>query len=126
MSQPPGFVNPTKPTHVCRLQKSLYGLKKASQAWFKCLRDALVHFDFKPSYTNQSLFCYTHDSNHAFVLVYVDDLIVIGSTQAFVDSIITYLNSKFALKIMGDLSYFLGIEVHWDRHGLTLSQTKYI
>ncbi|CAN1152879.1 Retrovirus-related Pol polyprotein from transposon RE1 [Linum perenne] len=126
MSQPPGFINPVYPNHVCLLKKSLYGLKQAPRAWFACLRDALYGFGFKGSKTDHSLFYYNTGGDIIFVLVYVDDIIVTSSRPSLAATLVKHLHARFSIKELGDLHYFLGIEVHRTQDGMTLCQAKYI
>ncbi|KAD2393896.1 hypothetical protein E3N88_40873 [Mikania micrantha] len=99
MKQPPGFVDPTKPDHVCLLHKSLYGLKQAPRAWFNRLSTALQQ---------------------------LDDIIITGNHKEAVADVITRLSSLFAVKDLGRLHYFLGIEVVHHNSDLLLCQRKYI
>ena len=126
MKQPPGFIDPTKPDHVCLLHKSLYGLKQASRAWFHRLSTALIQLGFSGSKTDPSLFILNSGNTMVYVLVYVDDIIITGNNQPAIDRIIDRLSSTFALKDLGQLHYFLGIEVVHDIKNLVLSQRKYI
>ncbi|KAL1206220.1 Retrovirus-related Pol polyprotein from transposon RE2 [Cardamine amara subsp. amara] len=84
MKLPPGFRH-THPDKVCRLQKSIYGLKQAPGCWFKKLSDALLQFGFKQSYDDYSLFSYTKQGMKIRVLIYVDDLD--PKINAFLDSL---------------------------------------
>jgi histone deacetylase 1/2 len=126
MVQPPGF-EATDKTLVCKLNKALYGLKQAPRAWFERLRSALIKLGFQPSKCDPSLFI-LHTSQHTiFLLVYVDDIIITGSSANLIQQLIHKLNSEFSLKDLGKLDYFLGIEVHHSSFGsLLLTQTKYI
>ncbi|MCH80541.1 retrovirus-related Pol polyprotein from transposon TNT 1-94, partial [Trifolium medium] len=126
MVQPPGF-EATDKSLVCKLQRALYGLKQAPRAWFERLRSALVKLGFVPIKCDPSLFT-LHVKHHTiFLLVYVDDIIITGSSNGLIQQLIHKLNSEFSLKDLGKLDYFLGIEVHHDKSGsLLLSQTKYI
>jgi histone deacetylase 1/2 len=126
MTQPPGFVSADS-SLVCKLNKALYGLKQAPRAWFERLRSALVKMQFVPSKCDPSLFT-LHTSLHTiFLLVYVDDIIITGSSSDLIQQLIQKLHSEFALKDLGKLDYFLGIEVHHSNSGsLLLTQTKYI
>lgn len=126
MTQPLGFVDPTKPDHVCLLKKSLYGLKQAPQAWFSCLSDALIQFGFNDSHIDQSLFYYSAGDLRAYFFIYIDDIILKSSSLAFTSKVISFLNNKFSLKELGDLHYFLGIEAYWDKECVLLAQSKYI
>jgi histone deacetylase 1/2 len=126
MIQPPGFEVHDK-SLVCRLNRALYGLKQAPRAWFERLRDTLKSFGFVGSKCDSSLFIYCHNSITVYLLVYVDDIIITGSSSTFVQNIIDKLHSTFALKQLGDLEYFLGVEVHSLPNGtLHLTQSKYI
>ncbi|GJX05812.1 putative RNA-directed DNA polymerase [Tanacetum coccineum] len=124
MKQPPGFIDPQRPNHVCLLHKSLYGLKQAPRAWFERLSKAL--FDgFKGSKTDPSLFIYSRGDTLLYILVYVDDIIVTGNNRGTIDNMICQLGSAFALKDLGSLNYFLGIEIV-PHVSILLSQKKYI
>ena len=126
MEQPQGFEDPTHPELVCKLHKSLYGLKQAPRAWFLCLSQALLELGFVGSSVDTSLFCFHCDSVSIFLLVYVDDIIVTSNTPAAIGALISQLKCEFALKDLGDLSFFLGIQAHRNSHGLHLHQGKYV
>jgi len=127
MVQPLGFVS-TDSTLVCKLRKALYGLKQAPRAWFERLKAALVHFGFVPSRCDPpSMFTKHAIKQSTFILVYVDDIIITGSSKSFIHQLVQHLNLEFHLKDLGKLDYFLGIEVlHSDTGSLLLTQTKYI
>ncbi|GJZ48293.1 retrovirus-related pol polyprotein from transposon TNT 1-94 [Tanacetum coccineum] len=126
MKQPPGFIDPQRPNHVCFLHKSLYGLKQTPRAWFERLSKALIDLGFKGSKTDPSLFIYSCGNTLLYILVYVDDIIVTGNNKGTIDNIICQLRSAFALKDLGSLNYFLGIEIVPHVSGILLSQKKYI
>ncbi|XP_073355569.1 uncharacterized protein [Aegilops tauschii subsp. strangulata] len=124
--QPPGFVDPDKPFHICKLDKSLYGLKQAPRAWYSRLSSKLHTLGFVPSKSDTSLFIYNKSNTVIFVLIYVDDIIVTSSSNEAVTALLKDLQSDFALKDLGDLHFFLGIEVKRNQEGgLHLSQEKY-
>lgn len=126
MIQPPGFASENK-NLVCRLHRALYGLKQAPRAWYERLHGALKQFGFKPSRCDPSLFTLSHNGHGLFVLVYVDDIIITGSSTPMIQHLINKLNAKFALKQLGDLDYFLRLEVKKQQDGsLFLTQTKCI
>jgi hypothetical protein len=125
MTQPLGFVDPNFPTHHCKLDKALYGLKQAPCAWYAHLSDKLQFIGFQPSQADVSLFYYLKGSVVIFLLVYVDDIIVASSSSAAVTTLLRDLGGDFALKDLGHLHYFLGIEVHLTPNSLCLSQSKY-
>jgi histone deacetylase 1/2 len=126
MVQPAGYVDSRFPHHVCKLEKSLYGLKQAPRAWFARLSSRLQELGFIPSKADVSLFVYKHDSITIYMLVYVDDIIVVSSTAKAADHLLAKLRQTFPVKDLGHLGYFLGIEVKHQRSSLHLSQQKYI
>ena len=126
MTQPEGFVNSQYPTHVCKLVKALYGLKQAPRAWFEKLKFIVLKWGFIESKADASLFIYSCHNQFLALLVYVDDIILTGSDLSLIDKLIKDLHTSFALKDLGDLHYFLGIEVFRDATGLYLTQSKCI
>ena len=124
MEQPLGFVDPKQPHLVCKLHKSLYGLKQAPRAWFEKLRNALLAFGFITARSDQSLFIRFTTTHTIFVLVYVDDILVTGCNSEEVQTIINKLNKSFTLKDLGEVDYFMGIQVRHTTEGLHLSQTS--
>ena len=112
--------------HVCHLHKAICGLKQAPRAWYHKLCTFMLSLDFITSRTNSSLFVYSRGNVHLYFLVYVDDLIIIGSDPSLVDTIIRQLDSKFSTKDLGVRSYFYGVEVLATSTSLLLSQQKYV
>jgi len=112
MRQPPGYESKSFPNYVCKLDKALYGLKQAPRAWFARLSKKLVELGFKGSKADTSLFYYSRGDITMFVLIYVDGIIVASSRQEAVPAVLNDLQKDFALKDLGDLHYFLGIEVN--------------
>jgi hypothetical protein len=125
MSQPQGFVDPQHPHYVCKLHKSIYGLKQAPRAWFERFTGQLLQFGFVASTADSSLFICKTKTTIAYLLLYVDDIVLTSNTPTFLDQLIHHLNSVFELKDLGSLNYFLGIQVTRDSTGLHLSQAKY-
>ena len=126
MNQPPGFES-SDPTLVCKLHKAIYGLKQAPRSWFTKLSCTLEDLGFHSTKSDTSLFIQFTNTSTIFVLIYVDDIIITGSSMHAIKSIISHLGSRFVLKDLGPLHYFLGIEVSKVADGsLHLSQTKYI
>ncbi|KAJ4793324.1 polyprotein [Rhynchospora pubera] len=91
MSQPPGFLDKSSPNHVCLLSKSLYGLKQSPRAWFYKLSTTLVTLGFHESHYDPSLFIAHKDGHTTLILIYVDDILVTGSNQLFISSLIEHL-----------------------------------
>lgn len=126
MSQPPGFVSHSSDL-VCKLHKSLYGLRQAPRAWFTKLASTLLKFGFINARSDTSLFVRKTTTSIIYILVYVDDIIITGSSTLEVSQLTSSLHKEFALKDLGDLNYFLGIQVTKTASGgLLLSQTKYV
>ncbi|KAG7585027.1 GAG-pre-integrase domain [Arabidopsis thaliana x Arabidopsis arenosa] len=124
MQFPPGFRTDDK-SKVCRLRKSLYGLKQAPRCWFAKLGAALKNFGFEQDMSDYSLFILATTSTRLHVLVYVDDLIITGSSLHVVNEFKAYLSTCFHMKNLGLLRYFLGIEVARSPTGIYLCQRKY-
>ncbi|XP_041003931.1 uncharacterized mitochondrial protein AtMg00810-like [Juglans microcarpa x Juglans regia] len=126
MTQPKGFEDPVHPQFVCKLHKSLYGLKQAPRAWFNRLSTALLALGFQSSQIDPSLFTHHLENIHVFLLVYVDDILVTSNDRDFITFLISKLQLEFAMKDLGQLTYFLGIEATRNSSGLHLWQTRYI
>jgi hypothetical protein len=126
MSQPPGFVHPQFPTAVCELKKAIYGLKQAPRAWFSRLSTRLLDLGFVSSKSDSSLFIYKSSGITLLALVYVDDIILTGSDSTSIDRLIKVLSEDFPIKELGNLNFFLGIEVTQIPDGIHLSQQRYI
>lgn len=126
MLQPKGFIDRDRPDHVCKLNKALYGLKQAPRAWYTELKNHLLGLGFKNSVADPSLFFYTTQGIYLFILIYVDDIIITGNSDDNIQRLMDNLSRRFSLKDLGELSYFLGIEVLRTQQGIHLSQRKYI
>ena len=125
MRQPPGYEDTTKPHYLYKLDKALYGLKQALRAWYSCLCNKLQSLGFIPSQADTSLFFYRKGNHVIFMLVYVDDIIVASSSQEAIDALLWDLEKEFAIKDLGELHYFLGIQVHRKKGELLLTQERY-
>ncbi|CAH9143337.1 unnamed protein product [Cuscuta epithymum] len=124
MTLPPGYATQDT-TLVCKLRKSLYGLKQAPRCWFAKLVNALQGYGFIQSFADYSLFTRTRGTIQLNVLVYVDDLVISGNDSDAIASFKAYLSDCFHMKDLGNLKYFLGIEVARSSSGLFLTQRKY-
>jgi hypothetical protein len=111
MFQPPGFKDSSKPHHVCRLKKAIYDLKQAPIAWFTAFTAAITQLNFLQSKADPSLFIYSTKAHKYYLLVYVDDLVITGNNPTFIDTVIRHLSNRFHLKNLGNLYFFLGVEV---------------
>ncbi|KAI5352788.1 hypothetical protein L3X38_005680 [Prunus dulcis] len=125
MTQPPDFVDPHHPNHVCCLHKAIYGLKQAPRAWFHRFSSFIIQYGFTQSRADQSMFVYRHSFQIMVLLLYVDDIVLTWNTHSMLSSFISTLGTEFEIKDLGPLHYFLGLEVTSIQSGIHLSQTKY-
>ncbi|KAJ0601018.1 putative RNA-directed DNA polymerase [Helianthus annuus] len=125
MYQPMGFRHRDYPDHVCLLKKSLYGLKQPPRAWYQRFTDFIISIGFIQSKCDNSLFTYHHWGDIAYLLIYVDDIMLTTSSDALRVSLMSSLAAEFAMKELGPLNYFLGINVTHTGDKLFLSQHSY-
>jgi hypothetical protein len=123
-TMPPGFGTKGE-KKVCRLTKSLYGLKQASRQWFSKFSTPLVELGFIQSKANYSLFTRLKGSSYIALLVYVDDVAIASNDPKVVSDFIVLLNNKFKLKDLRPLKYFLGLEIARSTEGIYVCQRKY-
>ena len=126
MGQPSGFVDKDNPTHVCKLKKAIYGLKQAPRAWYLELHQFLIESGFTNSHADIFLFILHSGDITIYLLVYVDDIIIIGTNTNIIQRYIDLLEQRFSIKDLGALSYFLSIEVLTTSFGVLLTQRRYI
>ena len=123
MATPPGYQLHEKPSHVYHLKKSLYGLKQSPRAWFEKFSSTLLAAGYSQSEGDHTLFFKRgQDSKIAILIVYVDDIIVTGNDPKEIRNLKRHLTSNFDIKYLGQLTYFLGIEVAYSKSGIVLSQ----
>ncbi|CAM8932959.1 unnamed protein product [Rhodiola kirilowii] len=126
MKLPPGFYKKERTAgKVCKLMKSLYGLKQASRQWFAKFSAALTEFGFLNSLNDYSLFTLQRDGHFLVLLVYVDDVIITGTSDSLIGEVKNFIHQKFQIKDLGPLKYFLGLEVARSSDGIFLNQRKY-
>lgn len=126
MQQAQGFIDPSQPHHVCKLHKAIYSLKQAPRAWFDQLSSWLLSYGFKASQADPSLFIFHLTNTYIYFSVYIDDIVVTATHPQAVDRLISALSIAFLVKDLGQLSYFLGVEVDHTPSDIHLSQHKYI
>ncbi|GKD76801.1 ribonuclease H-like domain-containing protein [Tanacetum coccineum] len=125
MHQPLGFRDSAHPDYVCLLQRSLFGLKQAHRAWFQRFASYITRTSFSHSRCDSSLFIYRQGIDTAYLLLYVNDIVLTASFEGLLQQIIGSLHQEFAMTDLGPLNYFMGIYVIRDSSGLFLSQKKY-
>ncbi|CAM8972211.1 unnamed protein product [Rhodiola kirilowii] len=127
MLTPPGFyVEERQKGLVCKLQRSIYGLKQASRQWFSRFSDSLIQFGFIQSIEDYSLFTLKRNGEFIILLVYVDDVVITGTCSKLIQVIKDFIHEKFKIKDLGNLKYFLGIEVARSKDGIFINQRKYV
>jgi hypothetical protein len=119
-----GFVVHNEKSHVCRLKKALYGLKQAPHAWYEKMDGFLMSLGFNKSIVDPNLYYHIDDNECLTLLLYVDDLFLIGSERLIVECK-QALSAKFEMKDLGLMHYFLGLEVWQRTDDIFLSQGKY-
>ncbi|GJX75189.1 retrovirus-related pol polyprotein from transposon TNT 1-94 [Tanacetum coccineum] len=125
VSQPEGFVDPDHPTHVYRLKKALYGLKQAPRAWYDTLSRFLLDNKFSKGAVDPTLFTRKTGKHILLVQIYVDD-IIFASTDPKACEIFSYeMSSKFQMSMMGQMSFFLGLQVSQNPGGIFINQSKF-
>ena len=127
MIQPEGF-GVGGPDHVCKLVKSLYGLKQAGRVWNKTLHSALSSMGFNRVQSDHGLYIYLRDDVRLLMQVFVDDITLACKDGAKIDSGIQELSQHFKLRDLGPTTQLLGIEIHRDRPNcqLSISQSQFI
>nr|GEW79649.1 retrovirus-related Pol polyprotein from transposon TNT 1-94 [Tanacetum cinerariifolium] len=115
MEQPEGFVNPKYPNRVCKLKRSIYGLKQASRQWNKRFDDEIKKFGFIQNRDEPCVYQKASGSNLTFLILYVDDILIMGNSILMLQSVKTYLGKCFAMKDLGEAAYILGIKIYRDR-----------
>lgn len=125
MFQPQGFVDKNKPNHVCKLKKAIYGLKQAPRTWNSRFAKFLSQLGFITSKADTSLFVYRKGPDLAYILLYVDDILLTASSPQLMRQIIDSLKTEFPMTHLSKLHHFLGIKASYNDKGLFLSQTTY-
>ena len=125
MKEPPSFVDYALPSHVCRLHKTLYGLKQALRAWYTRLNDFLLSIGFRASKVDTLLFIFLVGIDICYLLVYIDHILITCSNFFVLQRLIQLPNLEFKLRDLGSVRYFLGIEIQPTSMGLMLREHKY-
>ncbi|GKE30550.1 retrovirus-related pol polyprotein from transposon TNT 1-94 [Tanacetum coccineum] len=125
VSQPDGFVDPHLPDHVYRVKKSLYGLKQAPRAWYDKLTSFLIKHHFTKGIVDPTLFIRRHGGDILLVQVYVDDIIFGSTNLYFSKRFANLMKNNFEMSMIGELKFFLGLQVHQSPRGIFISQSQY-
>ena len=128
MNQPEGFEDSTKPNHVVRLKKGLYGLKQAGRIWNLKMNDVLMAANFNRSITDETIYIRDEGDSKTYIVLYVDDLLIAGNSLERVNNVKDLLNGNFKMKDLGEANMFIGIKITRNRmdRKLFLDQSRYI
>ena len=125
MKPPPGFSEAYSPSEGCKLKKALYGLKQSPRAWFGRFTSAMK-FGYKQNNSDHTLFLKKEGELITCLIIYVDNMVITGNDANEIRDMKNKLSSEFDIKDLGNLKYFLGIEVLRSKRGIFISQRKYI
>ncbi|GJT19985.1 retrovirus-related pol polyprotein from transposon TNT 1-94 [Tanacetum coccineum] len=126
VAQPPGFIDFEKSDHVYKLKKALYGLKQAPKAWYDRLKAFLIKHEYKMGMVDNTLFTKKKSSNLIIVQIYVDDIIFGSTCQDMCDEFAKIMHDEFEISMMGELNFFLGLQIKQMEDGIYFNQSKYI
>jgi hypothetical protein len=126
VEQPPGFEDPKRANHMYKLSKALYGLKPPPRAWYKRLRDFLLSKDFKIGKVDTTLFT-KRIGKYLFVCkIYVDHIIFGSTIESFCEEFGKMMSKEFEMSMIGELSFFLGLQIKQLKDRIFVSQSKYL
>ncbi|GJR86908.1 retrotransposon protein, putative, ty1-copia subclass [Tanacetum coccineum] len=115
MVQTEGFIDPNHPKKVCKFQRSIYDLKQASRSWNKRFDEEISRFGFAQNLDEPCVYQKASESNVIFLILYVDDIILMRNHIPNLQSIKDYLGKCFAMKDLGEATFILGIKIYRDR-----------
>lgn len=126
VAQPPSFIDFEKPNYVYKLKKALYGLKQAPKAWYDRLKTFLVDHKYTMGLVDNTLFTKKKDSHIIIVQIYVDDIIFGSTCQELCVDFSKIMHDEFEMSMMGELNFFLGLQIKQLEDGIFFNQSKYI
>ncbi|GKE13326.1 retrovirus-related pol polyprotein from transposon TNT 1-94 [Tanacetum coccineum] len=125
VSQPKGFVDQDNPSHVYKLKKAHYGLKQAPRAWYDMLSSFLISQHFSKGAVDPTLFTWHAGNDILLVQIYVDDIIFASTNTAMCNEFANQMTTKFKMSTMGQMSFFLGLQISQSPIGIFINQSKY-
>ncbi|GKD62867.1 putative ribonuclease H-like domain-containing protein, partial [Tanacetum coccineum] len=124
--QPPGFEDPDFPDRVYKVEKALYGLHQAPRAWYETLSTYLLDNEFQRGKIDKTLFIKRYKGDIMLVQVYMDDIIIGSTKKELCNAFEKLMHEKFQMSSMGELTFFLGLQVKQKKDGIFISQDKYV
>nr|GFC63664.1 retrovirus-related Pol polyprotein from transposon TNT 1-94 [Tanacetum cinerariifolium]GFC63792.1 retrovirus-related Pol polyprotein from transposon TNT 1-94 [Tanacetum cinerariifolium] len=124
--QPEGFIDVAYPSHVYKLKKTLYGLKQAPRAWYDELSTFLLQNGFSKGTIDPTLFTRRFDDDILVVQVYVDDIIFGSTDPRYATLFSDLIKSRFEMSMMGEMTFFIGLQVNQSPSGIFINQSKYV
>nr|GFB84915.1 putative ribonuclease H-like domain-containing protein [Tanacetum cinerariifolium] len=124
--QAPGFEDPDHPDKVYEVVKALYGLHQAPRAWYETLANYLLENGFQRGKIDQTLFIKRQKGDILLVQIYVDDIIFGATNKDLCKSFEKLMKDKFQMSLMGELTFFLGLQVKKKKDEIFISQDKYV
>ncbi|GKE51988.1 retrovirus-related pol polyprotein from transposon TNT 1-94, partial [Tanacetum coccineum] len=125
VAQPDGFVDPDHPEKVYRLRKALYGLKQAPRAWYDKLSNFPMTKGFTKGTIDPALFMIRYREDILLMQIYVDDIIFGSTNPKFSKQFEKLMHSRFKMSLMGEMKFFLGLQIHQSPRGIFINQAKY-
>ncbi|GKB18102.1 retrovirus-related pol polyprotein from transposon TNT 1-94 [Tanacetum coccineum] len=126
VAQPPGFLIFENLNHVFKLKKALYGLKQAPKAWYDRLKAFLIDHKYTMGLVDNTLFTKKRYSHVIIVQIYVDDIIFGLTSQELCDNFSKIMHDEFEMSMMGELTFFLGLQIKQLEDGIFFNQSKYV
>ncbi|WJX64416.1 hypothetical protein P8452_49197 [Trifolium repens] len=125
VEQPKGFVDPKHPKYVYKLKKALYGLKQAPRAWYERLTQFLEEQGYRKGGSDKTLFVKEEKGKFIIAQIYVDDIVFGGMSNTMVQHFVKQMQSEFEMSLVGELTYFLGLQIKQMEDTIFISQSKY-
>jgi hypothetical protein len=125
VEQPKGFLDPHYPQHVYKLKKALYGLKQAPRAWYERFTPCLLEKGFTRGQVDRTLFIRNQGNHKLIAQIYIDDIIFGATLDSQAHEFAEEMKEEFEMSMIGELTYFLGMQVKQTSEGIFISQAKY-
>ena len=126
MDQPKGFVEPGQESKVCKLTKSLYGLKQTPKQWHEKFDSCMIENSYKSNESDKCIFSKSWNNLHVIISLCVDDMLIFGSDMHVINETKNMLKSHFDMKDLGKANFILGMKITKTCNGIFLDQSHYV